>query len=217
MVETVEEHLGHAWLYAEGAEELLFTENESATMKLWGKESPSPYVKDAFHEYIVHGDKAAINPAQTGTKAAAHFPLEIPPGGKCEMRLRLTDQAPANGLTSDAAFGKSFDDLFALRQNEADDFYAHISRHPMSDDAKQVSRQALAGLHDLSIISLLKRTRSSVSPGTTSLAPETGYVSTATGGWSSKVGTRTDLPVFSSASVTADSNLRSYTIAIASC
>ncbi|MGC1684639.1 MAG: hypothetical protein WA734_03390 [Candidatus Acidiferrales bacterium] len=146
VIELEQPDYGKRWLLIQGAPELLFTENETNAKRLYGAQNRTPFVKDAFHEYIVHGDKAAINPAQTGTKAAAHFPLEIPPGGKCEMRLRLTDQAPANGLTSDAAFGKSFDDLFALRQNEADDFYAHISRHPMSDDAKQVSRQALAGL-----------------------------------------------------------------------
>jgi hypothetical protein len=146
VIELEQPDYGKRWLLIQGAPELLFTENETNAKRLYGAQNRTQFVKDGFHEYIVHGDKTAVNPKQTGTKAAAHFPFEIPPGGKFELRLRLTDQAPAVSLTSDAAFGKGFDDVFALRRNEADDFYAHINRHPMSDDAKQVSRQALAGL-----------------------------------------------------------------------
>ena len=146
VIELEQPDYGKRWLLIQDAQELLFTENETNAKRLYDTQNRTPFVKDAFHEYIVHGNKTAVNPKQTGTKAAAHFPVEIPPSGKYELRLRLTDQAPASGLTPAAAFGKGFDDVFAQRQNEADDFYAQISRHPMSDDAKHVSRQALAGL-----------------------------------------------------------------------
>ena len=74
---------------AMGAPELLFTENESNAQRLWGQPNASPYVKDAFHEYIISGQGEAVNPAKVGTKAAAHYVLEVPGGGSKTVRLRL--------------------------------------------------------------------------------------------------------------------------------
>ena len=71
-------------------QELLFTENESNTQRLWGQPNDSPYVKDAFHAYIISGQSDAVNPAKTGTKAAAHYVLDVPGGGSQTVRLRLT-------------------------------------------------------------------------------------------------------------------------------
>ena len=85
---------GRRWLVAEGAPPLLFTENETNMKRLFGVENLAPYVKDAFHEYLIGGRQDAINPAQTGTKAAALYRLEIPAGGSTTLRLRLTDQDP---------------------------------------------------------------------------------------------------------------------------
>src|SRR5437763_4240259 len=68
---------------------LLFTDNETNTARLFGVPNASPFVKDAFHEYVVHGCQEAINPAGTGTKAAAHYVEEIAPGGRLVVRLRL--------------------------------------------------------------------------------------------------------------------------------
>ena len=56
---------------------MLFTENESNASRLWGQPNPSPYVKDAFHEYVISGKREAVNPSRTGTKAAAHYCLEV--------------------------------------------------------------------------------------------------------------------------------------------
>ncbi len=73
--------LGTYTLQCEGASELLFTENDSNAAKLWGQPNPTPYVKDAFHEYVIAGKRDAVNPAHTGTKAAAHYVLDVPAGG----------------------------------------------------------------------------------------------------------------------------------------
>ena len=81
--------LGEYWLYCDGAPELLFTENESNAQRLWGQPNASPYVKDAFHAYIISGQGEAVNPAKMGTKAAAHYVLEVPGGGSKTVRLRL--------------------------------------------------------------------------------------------------------------------------------
>ena len=73
--------LGEYQLYCDGDPELLFTENESNASRLWGQPNASPYVKDAFHAYVISGHRDAINPARAGTKAAAHYVLEVPGGG----------------------------------------------------------------------------------------------------------------------------------------
>jgi hypothetical protein len=128
-------------LYCEGVPELLFTENETNHRRLYGADNERPFVKDAFHRYVVHGEAAAINPAQEGTKAAARYRLHLGPGESTVVRLRL-----AAGELPGARFGDRFDTLVALRQREADDFYATVIPAKLSDDARNVMRQALAGM-----------------------------------------------------------------------
>jgi hypothetical protein len=128
-------------LYAEGAPELLFTENETNRRRLYGVENATPFVKDAFHDYVVRGDAAAVNPAREGTKAAAHYRLHLGPGERAVVRLRLRDGEPET-----APFGPRFDALVAERQREADEFYACVIPARLSDDARSVMRQALAGM-----------------------------------------------------------------------
>ena len=140
---------GRRWLVAEGAPALLFTGNETNMKRLFGVENLAPYVKDAFHEYLIGGRQDAIDPAQTGTKAAALYRLEIPAGGSTTLRLRLTDQDPER--TAGAAgppewFGKGFDDIFAARITEADEFYKLREPREPSEDRLRVQRQAFAGL-----------------------------------------------------------------------
>jgi hypothetical protein len=133
--------LGGFRLHAEGAPELLFTENDTNHRRLWGVENSSPFVKDAFHEAVVHGNAGAVNPAQEGSKAALHYRLRLGPGESVVLRLRLTD-----GALSGPAFGRGFDALFAQRQSEADEFYGAVVPTKLSDDATNVMRQALAGM-----------------------------------------------------------------------
>jgi hypothetical protein len=119
----------------------LFTENDTNTRRLFGDPSGARYVKDSINDYVVRGDTGAVNPAQTGTKAAARYQLTIPAGGTATVRLRLTD-APAPG----EAVGRDFERVFAARQKEADEFYATVTGDELSADARNVMRQAFAGL-----------------------------------------------------------------------
>src|SRR3974390_2444219 len=86
-------NLGGYTLQCEGASELIFTENETNISRLWGQPNSSPYVKDAFHRYLISGAANAVNPAKTGTKAAAHYALQVPAGGSKVVRLRLNVKA----------------------------------------------------------------------------------------------------------------------------
>jgi hypothetical protein len=132
--------LGQYSLACEGAGELLFTENESNHERLWGQSSPSPYVKDAFHRYVIGGQRHAVNPHGTGTKAAAHYVLDVPSGGSQVIRLRLRANAVAEAL------GTDFEDVFRQRIEEADEFYDRITAGPLGEDERRVHRQALAGM-----------------------------------------------------------------------
>jgi hypothetical protein len=122
--------------------ELLFTENESNQERLFGAPNPSPYVKDAFHEYVIHGRTDAVNPRLEGTKAAALYRRLVPAGGEIVIRLRLTAEAER----AEAPFGTGFATTMRDRLAEADQFYA--DRIPEAADLEQrrVIRQSYAGL-----------------------------------------------------------------------
>ena len=132
--------LGDYTLSCDGAPELLFTENESNAQRLWGQPNPTPYVKDAFHRYVISGERDAVNPGKTGTKAAARYVLEVPPGGSALVDLRLTKGATGG------AFGAAFEEVRRQRLFDADEFYDRISPRSLSEDERRVHRQALAGM-----------------------------------------------------------------------
>ncbi len=136
--------LGEVTLFCDAAPELLFTENESNTERLWGQPNASPWVKDAFHRYVISGEVGAVNPAKTGTKAAARYVLDVPAGGSAVVRLRLT--AAAEAMTLAAPFGEDFDATVAARLADADEFYSRITPPALSEDERRVHRQALAGM-----------------------------------------------------------------------
>ena len=133
------ERLGARTLSCEGNPELLFTENESNATRLWGQANSSPYVKDAFHSYVISGLRDAVNRAKTGTKAAAHYLLEVPAGGSKAVRLRLSEKPPAQPFDQ-------FDAILAARLADADEFYNRIAPHSLNEDERRVYRQALAGM-----------------------------------------------------------------------
>jgi hypothetical protein len=131
--------LGDYTLQYEGHAEPLFTENETNSTRLWGQANASPYVKDAFHEFVIDGRRDAVNPALSGTKAAVHYRLEVPAGGESVVRLRLSQ-------ASDGDRSASFDAILQRRQLEADQFYDRITPHTLTEDERRIHRQALAGM-----------------------------------------------------------------------
>ncbi len=124
-----------------GAPELMFTENETNTARLWGQANASPRVKDAFHDRVI-GGRADVTSPDGGTKAAARWHVELTPGASVTIRLRLCalSEEPAT------PFGAAFDDLFATRIAEADAFHDHLLPASASADERLVARQAHAGL-----------------------------------------------------------------------
>ncbi len=159
---------GKRWLLCAGRPELLFTENETNNARLFNSRNRTPYVKDAFNEYVIRGNKDAVNSAQSGTKMAAHYSLTIGAGQSITLKLRLTDLEPLAGMDPDSSmegtitspghadrevgvpgtndFDKGFDSLFAARIKEADEFYASRIPSELSADAKNVMRQSYAGM-----------------------------------------------------------------------
>ncbi|MBC8109225.1 MAG: glucosidase, partial [Anaerolineae bacterium] len=125
---------------------LLFTENETNTKKLWGEATTGgdgvQFAKDAFHEYVIHQNTAAVNPKQTGTKMAAVYELNLKAGETVMLRARLfaANEVPAK------MFGDEFEKVFRDRIKETDEFYRTIIPASLNEDQSRVSRQAYAGL-----------------------------------------------------------------------
>jgi hypothetical protein len=127
----------------EGAAQLLFTDNETNNQRLFKTVNKTPFVKDGINDFIIHQKESAVNPARTGTKAAACYPLAVGPGETKVIRLRLTKgKEEANW----PHFGQDFDEVFATRLREADEFYASITPGTLSEDQVRIIRQALAGM-----------------------------------------------------------------------
>lgn len=139
-IELEHHERGTRYLYFENADAVLFTENETNTARLYGTPNASPYVKDAFHEFVVHGRRDAVNPAHVGTKAAPYYSFNIGAGESARVRLRFTDTKLQDAL------GNEFDATFDARKREADEFYATVIPATLTDDEKLVMRQALAGM-----------------------------------------------------------------------
>jgi hypothetical protein len=133
-----------SYLYCEGNAPLLFTENDTNHARLFGTPNPSPYVKDGINNYVVYGQQNAVNPAQTGTKAAPCYTVTVDPGATEHVRLRLTRRAP-DELSHPFA---QFDQVIRKRIQEADDFYRSITPPAVQADPDRalVLRQALAGM-----------------------------------------------------------------------
>jgi hypothetical protein len=132
---------GTRWLHADGAASLLFTNNETNTARLFGSDAATRYTKDAFHRYVVDGDIHAVNPEGHGTKAAAVYTMRLDSGHVRTLRLRLTDIP--NGAE---VFGAAFDETFANRIADADEFYRDVIPSSLSADERLVARQSFAGL-----------------------------------------------------------------------
>jgi len=131
--------LGDHTLSCDGKPELLFCDNETNGRRLYGEADAQGFFKDGFDEYVVHGNQAAVNSKRTGTKAGALYKLTIPAGGSTSVRLRL-------GKSTSAKPFADFDAVFATRLREADEFYEALQADNANADARNVQRQAFAGM-----------------------------------------------------------------------
>jgi hypothetical protein len=139
--------LGARFFHAEGAKDILFTENETNTERLFNSPNRTPYVKDGINNYVVDGAKDAVNPKCEGTKAAAHYPLTIGAGESRVLRLRLNQAAPPTSRKAQTGpFGGAFDEILDQAKREADEFYASVIPAKLTEDQARVMRQALAGM-----------------------------------------------------------------------
>ncbi len=141
VIHLTHKQYGSRWLLCEGTPDLLFTENDSNAERLWGLPNASPYVKDGINDYVVSGKRETVNPEQVGTKASVHYHSMVAPGQHVTYRLRLTNLPPTVGM-----LGEEFDTIFPARQQEADDFYAKRLGTSHSADARNIQRQAFAGM-----------------------------------------------------------------------
>ena len=140
-IELTHDQYGRRRLLCGGAPPLLFTENETNTRRLYGDTDGARYTKDGFHEYVVRGEKDAVNPGLIGSKAAARYVLSLAPGETKTICLQFLSG------DGDRAFSQEeFDTIFALRLKEADEFYESLAPADVSADARLVQRQAFAGL-----------------------------------------------------------------------
>ncbi len=134
-------YYGSRWLICQDHPQLLFTENETNFQRLFGVGNRTPHVKDGINDYVVRGLRHAVNPLPEGTKVAASYRPEIPPGQSAIFRLRLTDEQPSEDALCDG-----FDRVFEERLAEADEFYSKAIPDALSADAQIVFRQAMGGL-----------------------------------------------------------------------
>jgi len=136
--------LGEFILSCEGEVPLLFTENETNHARHFpGQRNESPYVKDGINDCVVQGNQGAVNPEKQGTKVAAHYQLNVGAGQTKVICLRLSNSSADQ---KGKPFGKPFDDVFADRLREADEFYQSVTPPSVSADAANVMRQAVAGM-----------------------------------------------------------------------
>jgi hypothetical protein len=143
VIKATHKELGDRWLYCYDAttSNLLFTENETNYQRIFNTANTSPYVKDGINNYVVDDRQDAVNPEQLGTKFAAHYRLNIGEGETKTIRLRLTDSPD---LTQ--PFGTDFENIFQTRKQEADAFYQRITPFPISEEQRNIQRQAFAGM-----------------------------------------------------------------------
>jgi hypothetical protein len=142
-VRAVHGELGEYRLYFEGTPPLLYTENETNQQLLFNSENAYPYVKDGINDYIVSGKSDAVNADMVGTKMAANYALDIQPGETRTLRLRLTQTVYG---PDGNAFGAEFEEIFGARLSECNAFYDDLFPKALTDDERNVARQAMAGM-----------------------------------------------------------------------
>ncbi|MEM8677239.1 MAG: glucosidase [Cyanobacteria bacterium P01_G01_bin.67] len=140
-IKTYHPQQGDYYFYPEGNPELLFTENETNSAKIFNYDNGKQYFKDGINNYVVNNDKEAVNPDHTGTKFSARYRLTIAPKTSQVIKLRLSNKSDLSD-----PLGKNLDNIFTTRIAEADEFYQQINQQTLNDDLINVQRQAFAGM-----------------------------------------------------------------------
>lgn len=143
VVASHHKELGDYFFYVNGEVPLLFTENETNDQRLFQQKNKTPYVKDGINNYLIKGEKTAVNPAQVGTKVAADFSLKIKAKDSVVVTLRLNKEDPTKLINP---FDAKFEQVFSERKAEADEFYSSITPTKFTEDEKNIFRQALGGM-----------------------------------------------------------------------
>ena len=125
--------------------EVLFTDNQTNVKLLYQTENPSPYVKDAFHDYVIHQRKDAVNPKRKGTKVGLYYRLKVPGKASTRLHLRL-HRAKDDGSPTSKLDVAGIEKLFQKRIDEADKFYSIVLNPKLNDDERNIVRQGYAGL-----------------------------------------------------------------------
>jgi len=146
VIEVSHDRLGPRWWCCLGEHPLRFTENDTNAELLFGGVNESAYVKDGIDRFVVRGEQDAVNPAATGTKAAADIALEVPPGGSATVRVRLTDRPVTPRSPGHRASEEVFDTIVERRRAQADDFYRDLFGARLGGPEREMIRQALAGM-----------------------------------------------------------------------
>ena len=136
--------LGSMFLVAEPPKEVLFTDNDTNNERVFGAPNAGAFQKDGIERHVIHGEAGAVNPAHAGTKAALHYERTLAPGETWVVKLRLikTDAVNEAGISLDTPF----DETFARRQQEADEFYHALAPEAFDQETRAIQRQAFAGM-----------------------------------------------------------------------
>ncbi|MBS1502971.1 MAG: glucosidase, partial [Bacteroidetes bacterium] len=137
IIDIFHHKLGQFWFHAEGSPPFLFCDNESNTRRLYNYDDGTLYPKDGINDHLVHGTPS-VNPKLTGTKAAANYDINVPASQSVVLRMRLSQDAQKDF--------SDFDEIFAARQNESDQFYNDLQSQAPDSDHKMIQRQAFAGM-----------------------------------------------------------------------
>jgi len=143
VISATHPELGTYRLYCDSAPQLLFTENETNSERIFGTANSSPYVKDGINNYIVRGQQAAVNPARTGTKACAYYQVMVTGNSAVSIDLRLCKADPAGAA---ASFGEPAGTVVESRKREADEFWTAVSPPDLTPDDRLILRQALSSM-----------------------------------------------------------------------
>jgi hypothetical protein len=139
LIEARHPTLGTYWLACQATPPLLFTENETDTMRLWNAPNRSQYVKNGINQFLVENQLDAINPEQFGSRVAADYLLNLDPGESSSIRMRLS-------AADEQRFEDDFDQILTLRRHEADEFYEDVLPPALDEEQRRLVRQAFSGL-----------------------------------------------------------------------